>query len=431
MDYKESLAYLDSLGKFGIHLGLERIETLLKELGEPQKNLRTVHIAGTNGKGSVAGIIAAILQAAGLKTGKFTSPHLVRYNERMNIDGEDISDADFAAMLSEVKAAAEKITAQGRSEQPTQFEILTAAAFLWFARKETDYAVIEVGLGGLWDSTNVITPLVSVITNVQHDHMDRCGPDLAHIAMQKAGIIKEGVPVVTAAAGDEALGMIAATAALKGAPCYLYGKAFRGEEEESSMAGQRFTLRAGTNYVSSYELSLPGEHQIVNASLAIVAARLLGKKDGRITEEALHAGCAAARWPGRLERIASRPDVILDGAHNLEGAQTLRRALDKFYPGQQRTFVLGMMADKDMAGVIAALIRPQDKVFTVRADESSRAATAEVLAELIGPNAAAAEDLAAAYEAAEKTSGPEGVVCVCGSLYLIGSFKRLGLQEKS
>ncbi len=200
-------------------------------------------------------------------------------------------------------------------------------------------------MGCLWDSTNVITPLVSVITNVALDHTDRCGSTVAAIAMQKAGIIKERVPLVTAAAGDEALGVLVTTAMLKNAPVYLYGRAFHGVEKSSSMEGQVFTFYAGDNYHADYELQLPGEHQIKNASLAIVAAKLVARQDARITEEALHRGVADAVWPGRLERIAREPDIILDGAHNPDGAAALRSALDKYYPGKTVHFVFGMMRD--------------------------------------------------------------------------------------
>ena len=279
MNYVESLEYLDSLGKFGIQLGMERIEGLLRELGNPEQKIKTVHVTGTNGKGSVSSMITNIILAAGLKVGKFTSPHLVKYNERIELNGKDISDEDFAITITAVKVAADSIVQKGVCEQPTQFEILTAAAFLYFHLQKVDYAVIEVGLGGLWDSTNIITPVVSVITNVSLDHTDRCGATVARIAMQKAGIIKEKVPVVTAAEGEEALGPLVTMAMFKEAPVYLYGKAFYGTEVTSSMDGQKFTLHAGDYYHSDYEIKLPGEHQIKNTSVAIVAAKLVSKQD--------------------------------------------------------------------------------------------------------------------------------------------------------
>lgn len=429
MNYVESLAYLESVGKFGIQLGMERIEGLLKELDNPEQKIKTVHVTGTNGKGSVSSMITNILLAADLKVGKFTSPHLVKYNERININSQDISDEDFAVAITAVKQAADNIVKKGVCEQPTQFELLTAAAFLYFYLQKVDYAVIEVGMGGLWDSTNVITPVVSVITNVTLDHTDRCGTTVERIAMQKAGIIKEKVPVVTAAEGNEALGPIVSFAMFKEAPVYLYGKAFYGTEIESSMEGQKFTLHAGDFYASDYEIKLPGEHQIKNTSVAIVAAKLVSKQDERINELALHIGVANTLWPGRLERIKKNPDIILDGAHNPSGAEALRKALDKYYPQQKVHFVFGMMGDKDMSGVIKTLIHEDDVVYTVRADQGNRAAEASTLAELIGKNAVAKDSLEEAYDLALKNAGEKGIVCVCGSLYLVGEFKKMLLEK--
>ena len=426
MNYTETLAYLDSLGKFGIHLGMERIEALLKELGNPEQKVRTIHVTGTNGKGSVTSMITNILLVSGLKVGKFTSPHLVRYNERIEVDGKEISDQDFALVVTAVRRAVESVMAKG-TDQPTQFEVLTAAAFLHFALQKLDYAVIEVGLGGLWDSTNVITPVVSVITNVSLDHTDRCGKTVEEIAMQKAGIIKDGVPVVTAAEG-EALGPIQAMSLFKQAPLYIYGKAFTGQEVTSSMEGQTFTLSAG-DYHSNYEVKLPGAHQILNTAVAVVAAKLASKQDNRINELALHQGVALTKWPGRLERISQKPDVILDGAHNPAGAAVLRAALDKYYCGKKICFIFGMMGDKNISQVITTLFRKEDTVYTVRADEGTRAAEPEALAEQIGPQAKAMHDLAAAYKTALAEVGEDGLVCVCGSLYLVGTFKKMLLNQ--
>ena len=426
MNYTETLAYLDSLGKFGINLGMERIEDLLKELNNPEQKVRTIHVTGTNGKGSVTSMITNILLVSGLKVGKFTSPHLVRYNERIEVDGEEISDEDFALVVTAVRRAVESVMAKG-TDQPTQFEVLTAAAFLHFALQKLDYAVIEVGLGGLWDSTNVITPVVSVITNVSLDHTDRCGKTVEEIAMQKAGIIKDGVPVVTAAEG-EALGPIQAMSLFKQAPLYIYGKAFTGQEVSSSMDGQTFTLSAG-DYHSNYEVKLPGAHQILNTAVAVVAAKLASKQDSRINELALHQGVALTKWPGRLERISQKPDVILDGAHNPAGAAVLRAALDKYYSGKKICFIFGMMGDKDISQVITTLFRKEDTIYTVRADEGARAAEPEALAEQIGSQAQAMHDLAAAYKTALAEVGEDGLVCVCGSLYLVGTFKKMLLNQ--
>jgi len=422
MNYQQSIAYLEGLGHFGIRLGMDRIEQLLLVLGHPERKIKTIHVAGTNGKGSVASMISAILAEAGLRAGKFTSPHLVRYNERIQINEKEISDTEFAEVVSKVREIAEDLVKKEACEQPTQFEILTAAAFQYFAASRVDYAVIEVGLGGLWDSTNLITPLVSVITNIALDHTKVLGGTLEEIAMQKAGIIKEKIPVVTGAAGD-GLPPIQVMSAVKQAPLYVYGYSFKGTEISSSMDGQRFILQAGTNYASEYEIRLPGEHQIMNASLAIVAAKIVSKQDSRITEEHLHLGAAHTEWPGRLEKIASSPDVILDGAHNPDGATALRSALDKYYPSAGRFFVFGMMADKSVDEVIKILFRPSDTVFTVRADDGPRAAEAADLAARIGSMATAADDVMTAYRTACEMAGAGDIVCVCGSLYLVGTFK--------
>ena len=201
MTYQEMLTYLEELGHFGIHLGMERIKALLAYLGHPEQQVKTIHVTGTNGKGSVVSLVTDILLAAGLRVGKFTSPHLVKYNERISVNDTDISDEDLVQAVRTAARAAQVVVGRGECEQPTQFEILTAAAFWYFARQDLDYAVIEVGLGGLWDSTNVIIPVVSVITNIALEHTDRLGTTLEAIAEQKAGIIKPGVPVVTGAAG--------------------------------------------------------------------------------------------------------------------------------------------------------------------------------------------------------------------------------------
>lgn len=425
MNYTETLAYLEDLGKFGINLGMERMEALLCELGNPEQKVRMIHVTGTNGKGSVTSMIAGILLAGGLRTGKFTSPHLVSYNERIEVDGKEINNEEFALAITAVKRAAETVVARGVA-QPTQFEVLTAAAFLHFALQKLDYAVIEVGLGGLWDSTNVITPVVSVITNVSLDHTDRCGKTVEEIAMQKAGIIKDDVPVVTAAEG-EALGPIQAMALFKQAPLYIFGEAFTVQNISDSMDGQLFTLSAG-NYHANYEVQLAGTHQAVNAAVAIVAAKIASKQDARITEEALHAGVAATRWPGRLERVARKPDIILDGAHNPAGALVLRKALDKYYAGRKKHFIFGMMGDKAVADVAAILFCDEDMIFTVRADASARAAEPEALAALLGEGAEVRHDLKAAYQEARSLLSEEDVLCVCGSLYLVGEAKKMLLS---
>lgn len=426
MEYADAVDYVESLGKFGIHLGMERIQGLTALLDHPERKIRTVHVTGTNGKGSVTTFLANMLQQAGLKVGSYTSPHFVRYNERICLNGEEISEEDFAAVTEKTKAALDRFLAQG-GEQPTQFEFITAMAFLYFAEKQVDCAVIEVGMGGLWDSTNIITPEVSVITNVTLEHTERLGKTIEAIAAQKAGIIKPGVPVVTEAEG-KALEVIRGAAEANHAPLYVYGDDFSTEELTSSMDTQTFLYRLGEKKLE-VAIHLPGEHQILNGAAALTAAEILRDKHGVPDEAAMLRGMEAARWPGRLERIHRNPDIILDGAHNPSGVTVLRKALDEYYPKARRIYVFGMMADKDVSQVSDILFRPEDTIYTVLAHEGDRSEKPEKLAQRLHKNAVPMEDLTAAYQRAVSEAGPEDVVIVCGSLYLIGTFKELGLDR--
>ena len=426
MEYADAVDYVESLGKFGIHLGMERIQGLTALLDHPERKIRTVHVTGTNGKGSVTTFLANMLQQAGLKVGSYTSPHFVRYNERICLNGEEISNEDFAAVTEKTKAALDRFLAQG-GEQPTQFEFITALAFLYFAEKQVDCAVIEVGMGGLWDSTNIITPEVSVITNVTLEHTERLGKTIEAIAAQKAGIIKPGVPVVTEAEG-KALEVIRGAAEANHAPLYVYGDDFSTEELTSSMDTQTFLYRLGEKELE-VAIHLPGEHQILNGAAALTAAEILRDKHGVPDETAMLRGMEAARWPGRLERIHRNPDIILDGAHNPSGVTVLRKALDEYYPKARRIYVFGMMADKDVSQVSDILFRPEDTIYTVLAHEGDRSEKPEKLAQRLHKNAVPMENLTAAYQRAVSEAGPEDVVIVCGSLYLIGTFKELGLDR--
>ncbi len=426
MDYAAALQYVQSLGKFGINLGMERIAGLAERLGHPERKIRTIHITGTNGKGSVASYLSHILTAAGRKTGCYTSPHFVRYNERMTLDGKEITDADFASVTETVKEAVEAFMADG-GEQPTQFEVLTAMGFLYFAQKAVDYAVIEVGMGGLWDSTNIIIPEVSIITNVTLEHTERLGRTIAAIAQQKAGIIKEGIPVVTSCEG-EALRVIRETAAAKHCALYELGRDFSCTPLQSTMAAQTFAY-GSDGHRTEVTIHLAGAHQLLNGAVALKAAEVLAGKDAAITREAMLRGMAETTWPGRLELIHQHPDIILDGAHNPSGVTVLRKALDAYYPKARRIFVFGMMGDKDVSQVSDILFRDSDTIYTVQADATARAEKPERLAARLHKNAVPMADLAAAFRRAVSEAGPDDAVIVCGSLYLIGTFKGMGLDQ--
>lgn len=384
--YDDALRFLERLNVFGIRPGLERIEKILAKLGNPQKNYATVHVTGTNGKGSVCAMLAEILKADGRRVGLFTSPHLESYCERMKVDGVDITAAEFAAVIEAVKNC---------GVAATQFEVLTAAAFEYFSRAAVDVAVIEVGLGGLYDSTNIITPEISVITNVALEHEKILG-DLKNIARNKAGIIKAGVPCVTGAAG-EALEVIRAVAAEKNSALYT-------------------TNLSTLSIFPSFHLNLRGSYQKFNAAVAIKAAEVLG-----VDEKIIRAGLERVEWAGRFEEIGG---VILDGAHNPHGAAALRESLDEIYPTGRRAWIFGALADKNFDAMIEILFRAGDFVI-VTAPESERAAEVEVLRDGLnsrGTENIGVEKIADAVEVLRNFDAE--VKIVAGSLYLIGAARK-------
>lgn len=423
MTYEETLAYLENLSKFGINLGMDRIERLLELMQQPQRRFKTIHVTGTNGKGSTTAMLAAMLSASGIKTGMYTSPHLTDYPERMKINGQEITREAFAQALAYTSTFVEQMLTEG-FEQPTEFEVLTAAAFYYFAAAGVEYAVIEVGLGGLLDSTNVIIPENSVITNVTLEHTDRCGSTIADVARHKAGIIKDGVPVVTAAKG-EALAFIKQTAAEKGAKVYVKDEHFTGEFKGLANGRQLVAIEAGKFGKIEAELNLIGCHQVENSAVAVTTALILGANDTRITPQAVKAALAAVLWPGRFEIVPGTPVLIIDGAHNPDGARVLRQNLDQVFPGKDITFALGILRDKDVSGIICELIRPTDTVVTVQ-PLSYRAATPEEIArEIEARHVEAAATIESGIDRAKELAGTEGIVCVAGSLYLIGEARQI------
>ena len=428
MNYTEALAYLESLGTFGIQLGLKRIEALLAAMGNPERSFRTIHVTGTNGKGSTTALIASILTSAGIRAGMYISPHLVDYPERMQLDGREISQADFAAAISQTKTAAEAIQADGM-ESPTEFEVLTAAAFYWFARQRAEMVVVEVGLGGLLDSTNVIVPEISLITNVTLEHTDRCGSTVAEIATHKAGIIKPGVPVVTGATG-EALAVIEAVAAKHHSVCSVLNRDFFVTDSHCNEVEQSFALTIGTAKPQTYHNKLLGRHQADNAALAIRACLWLAETEPRLTPAAIQAGVAKATWPGRFEVFSGSPLVILDGAHNPDGIRTLRQTLDDVYPARPIVFLFGVLADKDHAAMAKILFRACDRVVVVRPNSQRAAAPVDIANEIAAGavEAIAVDSIAAGLAQARSWAGPTGIVCVAGSLYMIGEARQLLLK---
>ena len=428
MNYAEALLYLDELNTFGIRLGLVRMEELCARLGNPERCYATIHIAGTNGKGSVTQMMDAVFRASGIRAGRYLSPHLISYTERMSVDGHDISEERFAELLTRVRAAADEMVAAGH-EHPTQFEALTALAFLYFAEAQVEVAVIETGLGGLLDSTNVVEPALTIITNVAMDHADRCGGTLLGIAEHKAGIIKEGVPVITAATG-EPLEIIERRAEELGADVFVCGEDFSAQLFFPKEGGQRVAFHSVVcREPEPFDLGLAGVYQAENAALVIMAAKLLEREDARVTEHAIRVALRTVRHPARFE-ILMRENlpVVIDGAHNPAGMRALRAGLDAYFPDLPRVFLLGILKDKDIDAMLAALLRPGDQVITVRPD-SERAAAADVVAAIaagMGLDTHACGDAAAALaEAQARARAGNALLVAAGSLYLVGGIRAM------
>ena len=429
MNYQESLAYLDELSTFGTKLGLSRIKKLVGYLDNPQLHYKTIHVTGTNGKGSVSSMLSSILTMSNIKTGLYISPHLVSYTERIQIDGCPITEEAFADCISAVKTFVDKMVSEGE-ESPTQFEVITAAAFLYFAINKIEYAVIEVGLGGLLDSTNVIKPEICVITNVTFEHAALCGGTLEGVAKHKAGIIKEGVPVVTAAKGI-ALDIISQTAEEKSADIFIANSDF--SASYVTFDGQYQYLRfiselAGINF--DYKLKMLGDHQIENSSLAIMTAGILTNSDERINKQNIIDGLAVAKWPARFEPfIIDGQSYIVDGAHNPAGMKIFRENLDKYYPEGKRVILLGILKDKDIDAMLDYLLRDDDEIVITTPD-SERKASPEYIAEKIkNHHVELFDNMYEALNAAKSLANKEKLLCITGSLYLTGELRYALVNE--
>lgn len=440
-----AITKIHAFGKFGSILGLERMNVLLELLGNPQEDLKVLHVAGTNGKGSICRYLYCALQAAGYKTGLYISPYIEVFNERIEAGGSYISDEDLAAYTDRVLEKVKVMETSGQ-QSPTEFEVITAVAFLYFKEQNCDYVVLEVGLGGRGDSTNVCKePLISVIASISFDHMDRLGNTLAEIAAEKAGIIKDGCPVVTSCEAEEALAVIRA-AAEEHQSMYTETRHVPYTIKKESLTGYTFDVDFQGVEFHDLEISMAGEHQIKNAVAALVALCILEERgDITLPRTALYEGFKAAKQPGRLEVLAGgvqsgeeyAPMVILDGAHNQDGARVLKAAMEKFCRGKKILMVTGMLADKDVEAVTGYFAQIT-KDFVVTEPDNPRKMTAGALAEQMekqGACCSAEADLEKACKTALQRADREGfdVVLFAGSLYLIGAARgilRRLLEEK-
>lgn len=428
--------YFRTAGRLGMKPGLERIAALLELLGRPHERFRAIHVAGSNGKGSTAAFIAAALASAGLRVGLFTSPHLQRYNERIRVNGEPVSDGELAALVERVRPLAERIApAVGH---PTEFEQGTAMAMLHFAEAGVDYAVLETGLGGRLDATNVVDPVLAVITPITIDHAEILGPTLAAIAGEKAGIIKPHRPVVLAPQQAEAMEVLLARARSCAAPVAAVVPDGVPGPEGARLYRYRplaWGLDGGTVEVAPpdaaprrYHVGMLGPFQLQNAAVAAAAVHELFAAEARLREEHVARSLEQTRVAGRLEVVGEAPTVILDGAHNALGAEALADALAKLYPGRPITLVCGISKDKPAEAMLRSLVPVAARVVTTEAASSRLGGwPAEELAALarsIGrADATPVRPAEAALRFALENTPPDGVVCVAGSLYLVGEVR--------
>ncbi len=377
MNYQETMEYLDSLNKLGSVPGLDSIRELLCRLGNPQDSVKFVHIAGTNGKGSVSAFISSILIEEGYRIGRYNSPAVLSPLEIIKLNNTEISKEDFAKIISDIRIKCEKMTADGFSH-PTRFEIETSAAFVFFAEKKCDYAVVECGMGGRLDATNVIsTTICSVITPISIDHTAFLGNTLSEIAAHKSGIIKKGIPVVSGIQHAKAAEVILRFAQNNKSECVFT------EKNLSDTKYYRNKIRFSYKQFTNLEISLLGTYQPYNAATALECILMLRKNGVPISDRSVYDGLCNASWFGRFTRLGTMPDFIVDGAHNPDGAYVLSECLKEYYPEGGLTFIIGVFADKDYAKILEPCISYAAKVITIETPDNSRALSSKALAEFV------------------------------------------------
>lgn len=413
MRYDEALAWLYARQRFGIKQGLENMEALLAALDHPERAFPAYHVTGTNGKGAVCAFLDSALRASGRSVGRYVSPHLTTFTERVTVGGTEIPRTDVALLVDQIRPLVEDL--EGRGVRPTFFEVITALAFQYFRRRGVEAAVVEVGMGGRWDATNVVEPVASVITNVGLDHTDRLGSTLAAIAAEKAGIIKPGVPVVTRAV-DEAYDAVRRRAREASAPIRFVPA----PEAAETLEGTRAVVPYGGEALA-LRFPLLGRHQAENAAVAAAALEAAASRFP-VAPDALRRGLESARWPGRLEAAGRDPLVLLDGAHNPPAVQTIAGFLERVLAPRPVRVLFGAMRDKSVAGMVRPLA-PLVKEWVVTAARSPRAVPPRVLAETLlreGVRAEPIDDAVDAIRRLHRDAERDDVLLVTGSLFLVG-----------
>jgi dihydrofolate synthase / folylpolyglutamate synthase len=421
MTLNQALERLYSRHTFGIKLGLDLENALLERLGHPERTFVSIHVAGTNGKGSVCAMLDAVLREAGYRTGLYTSPHLVRLNERMRVNGTEIPDAELLTLIEELEPHSEAV-GKVLGHDSTFFEFTTALAFEHFRRSGVQVAVVEVGLGGRLDATNVVMPLVSVITGISLEHTRYLGPDIPSIAVEKAGIVKAGRPVVCGNLPEDALSVVAAVCRERGSPMTLAAERVSATVRSEDLTGQKVSVESGGRSYGTVALPLAGPHQVGNLATAVAALEVAEESGVPVPVEAVRRGISSTRWPARFQLLKSDPPVILDGAHNPEAAQALGSTLRRLCKRKPVALVFGMCEDKDAAAFLRALVPPVRHCWIVPI-QTERNAPPGVLADAARKAGCEVREsgLAQAMTEAEAWAREcHGAVCVAGSLYLAG-----------
>ena len=411
--------------QLGMNFGLSRMETLLTKLGNPHEGLKYIHIAGSNGKGSTLHFIKEILLAEGVRVASFTSPYLIRMNEQLKIDREEISDKEFVSEFLELWPIIKEMDGEGNG--PTQFEILTAMAFSYFSKKGVELVLLETGLGGRLDTTNVIQPLLSIITSISLEHMNILGDTLGEIASEKAGIIKSGAPIISGVTAEEPANVIEEKAASVGVPYYQIGQDILVKDIKQNELGQSFSFSFHITFVENILIKMLGRHQISNAALAIAAVTLVSEN---IQEKSIRKGIGKAQWNGRFEKISDEPLIIIDGAHNPAGIEVLLDTLKTRYPDYIYKFIFSSFHDKDYAKMLDLLEKEASEII-VTEFKHERAANAEVLYENCPKEKKVRleKDWQKAITMGKEKTGDREVMIITGSLYFLSLAREFVYRE--
>lgn len=436
--YQEALNWITGLTAFGIRPGLERIKAMMEYVGNPHYRLKFVHVAGTNGKGSTCAIISRCLQANGYSVGTFTSPYLEKYTNRIQFNGEDIPEEDVLEFTNLLFPVVNEL-AESELGSPTMFEITTAIALLYFAKKAVpDYVIWETGLGGRQDVTNIVYPVVSVITNVGQDHMDILGESITQIAAEKAGIIKSGVPVVSAVMQQEAIEVLEQVSQDKKATLYLMGRDFHYDLVEMKEEESTFHFKSPYCTYGPLNIRMVGEHQVQNAAVALMTLEILRQFNAAIVEEDdIRAGLKQVKWAGRFEKISESPKIVLDGAHNPESAKTLADTLTRIYEKSNKRFMIGMLNNKNHQSYLEHILPIADTVIFTEPDFRGSKAGSELMQlaetikqkEQLGTDCVYIKDWKKAWQHLLQITKTSDVGIVTGSLYLVSDVRSWSLNQ--